>query len=252
MTEQWTYAGVNLETVGVSRVKLLSAVDGLPNRAGANVAIPGRQGRAERYQAADERVIGLGLTIEGATRAALDDNLDAILGALGTEGRQTLTRTLADGGTRTIQAEIVNALAVRYESDRLATAVVELLAEPWWTIGSLTQVVSAISSSLHVFEIDNPGTAEHTAATIYLNGNITNPKLTIGDVWLQYTGAVTGTLTWNCGTFTTDGGYGVGNVSHGGSPYWMVIPPGVSEATLTGSSISGSPSITMEFYGRMW
>ena len=252
MTEQWTFGGVGLESAGVSGVRLLSAADGAPGRRGENAILLGREGRVGRYGPVDQRVISLGLFVEGASRSGLQTNLDAVLKALGKDGQQTLTRTLAGGAQRSLLAEVIRATPVVYQSERLAAMVVDFTAEPWWQSASLTSTGSGtISSSPKTFSVVNAGSAEHMAPVITVAGNITNPKITIGDVWVQYTGAITSTLTITCGTWTVSGGsYSAKNISHGGAVAWMVVPPGTSSVTVTGSSISGSPSVTVAFYAR--
>ena len=252
MSEQWTFGGVNLETAGVSGVRLLSAADGAPGRRGENAILPGREGRTGRYAPIDQRVISLGLFVEGASRAGLQANVDAVLTALGKDGQQTLARTLAGGGQRSLLAEVSRAIPVVYRSERLAAMVVDFVAEPWWQSGSLTSTGSGtISSSPKTFSVVNAGSAEHMAPVITVAGNITNPKITVGDVWVQYTGAITSTLTLTCGTWTVSGGsYSAKNVTHGGAVAWLVVPPGTSTVTVTGSGISGSCSVTMAFYAR--
>lgn len=252
MAEQWTFAGVNLQTAGVSGVRLLSAADGAPGRRGDNAILPGREGRYPRYAPIDQRIISLGLFIQGSSRAALQTNIDAVLKALGKDGQQILARTLASGSQRTLLAEVTRAIPIVYQSDRLAALVVDFVAEPWWQSASLTTTSSgAISSSPKTFSIVNVGSAEHMAPVITVTGNITNPKIQIGDVWLQYTGAITTTLTLNCGACTVSGGsYSAKNVTHGGAVAWMIVPPGTSTVTVTGSAISSSPSVTIAFYPR--
>lgn len=252
MSEQWTFGSLDLQQAGAYGVRLLSAVDGAPGRRAGDVVVPGRRGRRVRYAPVDQRVISLALMVQGATRAALQSNVDALLAALGGEGRQTLTRTLADGSQRSLLAEVAAGAVVQVLSERVAAVAVDFLAEPWWQSGSLTSTGSGtISSSPKTFSLVNSGSAEHMAPVITVAGNITNPKIQIGDVWVQYTGAITSTLTITCGTCTVSGGsYSAKNISHGGAVAWLVVPPGTSTVTVTGSGISGSPSVTIGFYAR--
>lgn len=252
MAEQWTFGSINLQQAGVYGVRLLTAVDGAPARRAGDVILPGRRGRRPRYAPVDQRLISLAVMVQGATRSALQTNVDALLAALGRDGRQTLTRTLADGSQRSLLAEVAAAVTVQPQSDRFASLAIDFLAEPWWQSGSLTSTGSGtISSSPKTFTVVNAGSAEHMAPVITVAGNITNPKVQIGDVWVQYTGAITSTLTITCGTWTVSGGsYSAKNVTHGGAVAWMVVPPGTSTVTVTGSGISGSPSVTIAFYAR--
>ena len=252
MAEQWTFGSLNLQQAGVYGVRLLAAVDGAPARRVGDGILPGRRGRRPRYAPADQRVISLAIYVQGATRDVLQGNVDALLTVLGRDGRQTLTRTLADGSQRSLLAEVAATVAVQLQSDKFASLAIDFLTEPWWQSASLTTAASGtITSSPKTFDVTNAGSAEHMAPVITVAGNITNPKVQIGDVWVQYTGAITSALTITCGTCIVSGGsYSAKNISHGGAVPWMVIPPGTSTATVTGTSISGSPSVTIAFYPR--
>lgn len=249
----WSFDGVALNSSAAYNIRLLSPSEEVAPRRGDNLLIPARPGRLWRPKQYEQRTISIAMIIRGDDAAGLQTNLETIMALFGRTGVRTLSRTMPDATVRTIDAEAIQTI-FEPQSHLIYAAVIDLLAaEPWWQRTTAATVSSTgIGASPATINITNPGTAPHTAPTITIGGAITNPKLQIDDVWVQYTGTITGgnTLILQCGQFTATGG-SPANITHGGDTSWMVIPAGASTATLTGTGLS-SASIQLDYYPRYW
>ena len=247
----WTFDGVALNSAGAYALRLLSPDEEVPARRGDNLLIPQRHGRVYRAKTFEQRTISLAMWVTGSTPAALQTNLATLQELFGRLGARTLSRTMPDATVRTISAE-ASQMLLQPQSDKVYAAAVDLLcAAPWWqrtTVATTNQ--TGIGSSPTSVNLSNPGSAPHVGATITIGGAITNPKVQIGSIWVQYTGAIGGgsSLVLDCENFTTTGG-SVANITHSGSTAWMVIPAGASSATLTGTGLSAA-SLRFDFYPR--
>ena len=252
LTTSWSYAGTNLTSTGAYNIRLLGIPESVPGRRGSNLVIPGRPGRVYREKVHDERIISLAMWVKGASGTALQTNVEALSLLLGKNGQNTLSRTMADASVQNISAEVVNTIGFEPQSDKLYSLVAEfLVADPYWQANSATSVdEDDAASSPHNFACNNGGTVDNARATITIDGVITNPRITIDSVWVQYTGVVASgkTLVIDCENFTAtyDGGGVTGDITHSGSVHWLVIPAGNNTATLTGSSLT-TPDILVEF-----
>ena len=292
MSESFSLGGVDLSSTAYD-VRLLASVDGIPPRRGENVVVAGRVGRQARYMPVEQRVISLAMWVQGqatpagaptvasagqvmslllaltysggqvlqagtpaiSVREDLQAKQETLQQILAQDGQQTLRHTLADASVRSIAVETSKDFFFRPQSHALAMFVVDFVAaRPFWQAESLTTAtISSIGSSPANLALTNAGSAEHRGATISIGGQITNPCVTIGSSWVQYTGTVNAgqTLSIDCGAFNASkAGSNVANaISHGGDIDWLMIPPGDSTAVLTGSSLS-SASLTISFYPR--
>lgn len=253
LNSNWSFDSVALNSSGAYGIRLLSPSEEVPSRRGDNLLIPGRHGRTWRAKQWEQRTISLAMIVVGANASALQTNIETIMALFGRTGARALSRTMPDATVRTIDAEAVQTI-FEPQSDLVYAAVIDLLcSQPWWqrtTVATVSQ--TGIGASPATINITNPGTAPHTAPLITIGGAITNPKLQIGDVWVQYTGAISGgaSLILDCDQFTATGG-SAANITHGGDASWLIIPAGASTATLTGTGLS-SASVQIDYYPRFW
>lgn len=274
----WSYNGQDLNRL-VHNIRLLSPAEEVPARRGDNLIIPGRNGRTYVHKPHDQRIIALAMFVlansdayDSATGAgapydgyALSDvpdqvmvspdtnvsaqrlqtNLQRLMTLFGARGQHDLVRTLPDGTVLTISAEVRTTVQFQAASDRVYNFVVEFTcAYPYWSGPADASATGSISASPTNVAISNSGTAETDDPTITIVGAITNPRVTIGSVWVQYTGTVSAgaTLTINGDDYTADvdGVDVTSSITHSGDARWLVVPASASSAVVTGSSLSGA------------
>lgn len=254
INEGWSFDGVSLNTAAFN-IRMLSPSEQVPGRRGDNLVVPNRDGRVYRSKAMDQRVISLAMWLKGETAAAILTSLNTLKALLAKPGERTLSRTVPTATTLTIQAEVVNVIDFTATSHKSYAMVVEFLcADPFWQGAPASTTELNIASSPKTFTVTNAGTATNERATITVAGVITNPKIQVGDVWVQYTGTVASgkTLTINCETFTAtyDGADATGSITHGGAVAWLRLLPGANTVTVTGTGLT-LPDVTVAFT-EMW
>ena len=274
----WSYNGQDLNRL-VHNIRLLSPTEEVPARRGDNLVIPGRTGRTYVYKPHDQRIISLAMFVlansdayDSETGAGapydgyalsevpgqvmvstdtstsanyLQTNLNRLQKLFGVRGQHDLVRMLPDGTELTISAEVRNTVQFQAASDKFYDFIVEFTcAYPYWDGPADESATGSISSSPTNVAITHSGTAETDDPTITIVGAITNPRVTIGDVWVQYTGTVSAgaTLTINCDDYTADvdGSDVTSSITHSGDARWLVVPAGASTAVVTGTSLSGA------------
>ena len=240
------------------KIQLLGEYDGLPGRRGADLIVSGQESRVYQLKRHDQRTISLAMWVAGATRAAYQANLDALLAALARSSEQTLRRGMPDGTERQIEVQLHSALSVEPQSDKFGQMLVDLVAtSPTWRDADPTLAsASGVSSLPYNLAVTNPGSAADVQPVITITptgGTLTNPRLTVGSTWVQYTGSVTTgvTLTIDCSTWTaTKGASNVAaNISSAGVD-WLRLEAGANTAVLSGSLSAGTIAIGVSFYGR--
>jgi hypothetical protein len=222
--------------------------------------MPGRTGRRWIARPFDQRVIALIITIHAGADAGAQAAVDGIKAILGAGGLATLSRTLPDASTRTIEAEIANLLAFAPQSDHAWRIVAEFIApDPFWA-GAAVDIDAAPASLPYNFTAANDGNAPALGAVITLRpngGSLTDPKIAHAGGWVQYTGTVSAgqTLAIDCSAWTaTKAGTSVaGKITHDTSagPHWLPIPAGGASCTITGTETATTITFTMD-YSEAW
>lgn len=232
---------------------MLSPNEQVPGRRGENVVVPGLDGRVFRNKTLEQRTIDLLMFVHGSSGSALETDIETLKALFSLPGLGTLQRTVAgrSGTPWTIDAEVANVVEFKPISHLAYNLLVQFVCpNPHWEGASYSLIESGITSSPHNFTVVNNGSAINENVTLYIGGNITNPKWTIGDFWVQYTGAVTAgnTLEINCKDFVAY--YLTNNVTaaitHGGGVRWMRVMPGSNTMSLTGTGL-GTVSTTIGF-----
>ncbi len=274
ITQGFYYDGVNLMTYAYN-IRALGVPERVPARRGDNLIIPGKSGRLYVPKKLDQNSIQLAMFVkdtspDGTTRspAQLLANLDALKQLFAKPGQRILQYNNGVE-TRSALVEVVNTVEFQPIAPSTYALVVEfVMAEPYWfkqggaTLGAfqlgqaaigdlgVNHVETGINTSPYQFMLNNPGTATNEKALISIGGQITNPKVSLGDYWVQYNGTVASgsTLNLDCETWTAtlDGEDVTPDISHGGDVVWLPILPGDNAVALSGSAVNDA-SISISF-----
>lgn len=260
-TTAYALGGIALQNGRIWNLRLLNPNEGHERR-GDNVLLPGLPGMMHAAKVLDERRITLAGFVTGElpgkspSGEVLAANLDTLLKLFQTDGQQTLTRRR---GTRnetcTVECTSVNVVPRGpYHVDLVADL---LMADPLWYATSNTVATTPFSSVPTNLTVVNPGTypADRVTITLYCPSFpaalLTDPVVTIGSVWVKYTGVIGSgyTLTINTGTFAaTIGTSDVSSaITHSGAVRWLVVPVGSNVATVSAAGISNTPTLTITF-----
>lgn len=257
--------GVNLANYAYA-VRTLGAED-LPERRGDNALVPGVDGRVLLTKNYEQRVLPLALWVDsrgtagGArTAAQLAANLDLLKTLFGADGTHTLQRTF---GTATRQAAVeVRGLRITpggpYHYDMLAELV---MTDPMWYATAATSASSPFSSLPAAgLAVTNGGTYVARNMTVTLAcpaspaASLTNPKITIGSFWVEYTGVIAAgqslVIQPHLFAATVAGSSVVSQMSWNESngPVWLELARGANSVVVSGDGISNTPTLTVAFY----
>ena len=218
-----------------------------PPPRGDNTAVPGRHGaiRTPRKRR-DVSEIVLPLWVKGVNRssgdipprpaARLHENIDYLLRIFHQETVE-LEYVRDDATTRTVTAELAAepVVAVRERSypplARVSFALT--LFEPFWTeTQDVSTTITGVTGTTRTLMGFAGSTAPITDAVITFYGPVNNPKLTIGDRWVQYNGVIAAgrQLVLECEHWRASSGTGsswspdVRQVYREPGPCWLEIP----------------------------
>lgn len=243
-----------------------------PGPRGDNVTVPGRHGaiRTPRKRR-DVAEIVLPLWVKGVNRstgdipprpaARLHENIDHLLRIFHAETVELEYRR-DDATSRTVTAELAAdpAVAVRERSyPPLARVSIALtLFEPFWTeTADVSTTITGISGSTGVLSGFAGSTAPIADSVITFYGPVSNPKLAIGEAWVQYNGVIAAgrQLVLECEHWRPSSGSGatwspdVRQVYREPGPAWLEIPASRAGVTAVFSH-SGGGSASVEIAGR--
>lgn len=257
--QAWEYDGVDLTRAGYN-VALLGGPLSTPPRRGENLVIPHKDGRAYVAKALDERVQTLAMwainePAAGGTESEANmlANLDVLRGLFARKGQHTLKHQFGSV-TRLATVEVVS--PVEFEPKVFNAAYVFmvefLMADPLWYAESATTVgPTTITQNPQNITVTNPGSYESVKGVFTVRGPATNPKLTNGSYWVQYTGSVPSgqDLVIDCGAFTAllNGADVSGDISHEGGTVWLPVPSLASTLTATISGYGAGTAVTVVF-----
>lgn len=261
-TTAYALGGIALQNGKVWNLRLLSPNEGHERR-GDNVLLPGLPGMMHAAKVLDQRTLTLAGFVTGElpgkapSAEVLGANIDTLLKMLQTDGQQTLTRRRGvRNETCTVECTNINVVPRGpYHVDLIADL---LMADPLWYATALTTATTPFSSVPTSLAVTNPGTYTADRMTITLAcpsspaALLTDPVVTIGSVWVKYTGVVGSgsTLTINTETFAaTIGSTNVASaITHSGAVRWLTAPPGANTVTVSAAGISNTPTLTISFY----
>jgi hypothetical protein len=259
MGQTWEYDGVDLTTLAYN-VRLLGAPLDVPNRRGDNVIVGGRSGRLYVPKQFDQRKVTLAMFVRdthptsggSGSEAQLLANLDALRGLFARDGQHTLKHTMG-GVTRVAKAEVASAIEFQPRGPNLYAFVVEfVLADPLW-YGESSVIIGphGVSFTPYNIGVNNHGTYKAEKVVITVTGEMTNPRFTVGQIWVQYNGTVAGGETliidggdWKAEKNEVDA---TKDISHDGAIRWLELPVGISTLTVTGTVGSPTPTVKVEF-----
>ncbi len=258
----WAVDGVSLDTLAYN-VDIVPQGVGFPGRRGDNIKIPYAAGaRYVPKKPISERPITLSMWVRGTNAEGVpqaepevirQQHLDMLLQLFGQEREVTLTRTMPDGSTRTIQAEARSHFWLTPSGTQVVRFVVNLLAADPLFYGAGVNDEKVITLVEHAHVLVNPGTATTRGITITVAG-VTEALMvenTTTDVWVRYGGS-TGAgdsleIQSPRNNAELNGGNVVGLISHAGDPAFMVLAPGENELVIT-SAAAPTATVTFSFY----
>ena len=263
--EYWDVDGTSLHRLGWS-IGTLSGL-ALPPKRGDDTTFANRPGREYRNKPPDSQTIALPMWVTGSDpatgvqaadpRLAWNDNWRALQQLVNPPGggQVSLTRRkkLTVGGVPTVvsataQAEYTQMIPSMTGRTRADFSLEFLLAVPYFFGSQVTTSHIEVSTPA---TINNPGDdiAGWFEFEIDFVGTLVNPKLTNStpstDVWVKYGSSISAgdTVTLDVESFTatreSDSENVIGNITHGGKPYWLGLWPGDNTITLTADSGSG-------------
>lgn len=258
MAQAWEYDGIDLTQTGYN-VRLLGAPFVTPARRGDNVVVPGKPGRFYVPKQIDQRVQTLAMwaidePVGGGTESEANmlANLDVLRGLFARAGQHTLKQQFGSA-VRTATVEVVNQVTFEPKVGNLAYVFMVdfLMSDPLWYAETKTAFgPTTITMASQNITVTNAGTYQSEKAIFTLAGPLSNPKLTIGSVWVQYTGAIAGgqSLVIDCGAWTAllAGADVSGNITHDGDLCWLPIPVGANTLAVTTGTTGGT--VKVEFY----
>lgn len=252
MGDQWSFGGVEFSQTGAVLVVDLSSVHGMPAVRGDNPEIPLREGRLHAEKLFDQRVLTLGVYLEGRSIAEFEQRLTAFQTVCGRRNRQTLVRTLADRSQRSTLAEVIK-FDPKPDSPVTAKITIDfLMAEPFFrSVQQVNQLV-AVNANPTLFSLGNGGSVTDKTALITMTGPLSFPKLTnlTTGVWVGYNGnvAVGNVVTIDTAAMTCllDTGNRLDVLTHSGDAYFMTLAPGNNDMKLESPTTGGS--VRVQFY----
>lgn len=250
----WDLAGTPLETYAWNLKTRGGSLRGTPNPRGDNQPVPYRHGKRFLPKFRDSRILQFNMWILGSNddgsvpvgTTKLDTfnaNYEALADLFDFDGQRVLTKRWLEGITprsATALVEYAGGLEPSMRGQYLADFSPSLLlADPWFYEAPVT---IAIDGGAKIIRGDRPT----DFMTITFTGG-TNPRLTIGTRWIQYTGVVGGspvTIDVNERSAARAGLYVNGAISRDMfDPNWLELPVGSVTPVLTGG---GSCSVTYQ------
>ena len=257
----WTFDGTSLNNLAYYVKEFDESV---AERRGDDVILGGLSGRMYVAKPYDYRPIVLEMVVDsrasgGGSRTGnqLQSNVDVLKKLFGSDGQHTFGRTF---GALTLSATVdVRRMRWQPVGPYFYNLTVEMvMAHPFWYSTSLTSATTPFSSVPTNLTVTNGGTYAADKLTITLAcpaspaALLTNPKITIGSVWVKYTGVIGSgsTLTINTETFAaTIGATNVASaITHSGAVRWLTVPTGANTATVSADGISNTPTLAISFY----
>lgn len=261
--DRWAFDGTDLSSYAL----LLSApadTEDLPGLRGEDVAVPYLPGRRWAAKLPDSRrlslallvtdqAVGGGLTLPDG-RQQFQANLDGLRSVLAKPGRRSLVHYLADGTSRTAQAECLGLQVGETFGNREGVVAVAdfMLADPYFYGTAVVDSARSIAASPTDFTLTHPGSARTNRILLDFLGPIANPRVTQQTTGIYVECLVTVAsgkhLLIDCEKFTAtnDGAQAVGSIRHSGDFRWMILEPGANSISVTASSPGGSLTTTAQ------
>lgn len=252
MADLWRFGDTDFTLAGATNVVDLSGALAMPPVRGDNAEIPMREGRPHVEKMFDQRVITLGMALQGSSIPDFENKLEALKLLFGSRTRQYLQQTLAAGGVRRALAEVMK-FDPKLESPVSAKMTVDfLLAEPFFRSTLQVDDLQAVSASPTLYTLGNGGNVEDRSAIITLKGPLNYPKLTnlTNGVWVGYNDVIGAgnTVVIDSSAFTCLLGTTnmLNKLVHSGDSYFFKLAPGSNSLRLETLTTGGS--VRIQFY----
>lgn len=267
--ETLTVNGVGLDTYAY----LLTDISGImntPRRRGENSTVPGRHGVIQaprkRFEAAE---IVLPLWVNGALpdgsvpsgRPSIEffKRRDELLQLLHSDPL-VLEYTRPDGLQLRADCELVDTLSFGRAGigpEAQVSVALTVLDAFWRDSQDVSQTITGVTGTTASLTVFAGSTAPIADARITFYGPVSNPRLAIGDRWVQFNGLVAAgrELLLECGHWHPSSGAGadwepqVTQVYREPGPAWLEIPPSATPLTATFTHTGGG-SASVEIAAR--
>jgi Phage tail protein len=252
----WEFGGTNLDTAGDWQTTVIEGVGDLPDVRGDNIVIPFANGSTHVRKFFDERIVTIGIAVQGSSLSDTQSNLDTLLAKFANRTRQLLKHTMPDASIRQAYAEVRSRVNTAWKGPKLALMTVEFtLADPFMRSDTKSSTTKTINANPTAWTLNNPGTAEERLAIITLTGPLSHPAITnsTNGAVLQYDdvlAANTDIVTIDCGLFTAvdeTAAIVLDKIIHTNSPSFFVLDPGNNVLSIAdGTHTTGT--VKIEFY----
>lgn len=262
-----SFDGVNLMTLAY-KVRALGLDESLPARRGENVVVPGVAGQTYVAKEFEQRAIDMLMwvaavgTAGGSAWAAssMGDNINTLTALFGADGTHTIARTRGTTSlTGTVEVRDVRfSPGGAYHYD---VGVSLVMPDPLWYAASVTTASTGFSSlPTSGLAVTNGGTYVARNMTVTLAcpaspaASLTNPKITIGSFWVEYTGVIAAgqslVIQPHLFAATVAGSSVVSQMdwNESNGPVWLELARGANSAVASGDGISNTPTLTVSFY----
>lgn len=250
--DQWGFGSTWFTLAGATNVIDLSSALDLPPVKGSNADIPMREGKYALVKDFDQRVVTLGMNLQGVSILDFETKLDALKLLFGNRTRQYLQRVLQDSTVRRALAEVTK-FDIKLTSPISAKMTADfVLAEPFFRSTILSTDTQTISASPHSYSLANPGSAAERGAIITFTGPLDYPKLTnlTNNVYVGYNNAISAgvAVVINSALFSCAQGATnlLNKLVHSGDAYFFKLEPGVNSLKLE-SNVTGG-TVKVDFY----
>lgn len=178
----------------------------------------------------------------------LQDNIDTLLALFHSDSLLDLRRTMPDGTTRQLYAEVIDAFTIA--GGPLVRRFTAILRAPWpfWAELPAETDTEAVSAASHPYTIAVGGNVPVADPVIRFTATaaVTNPRLTVDDTgrYLEYTGvlAITDWVEFDLAARTVtmkNGNPGDAYLTRNDGP-WLELPADDATLALTASSTAGT------------
>lgn len=266
--ETVTANGVLLNTLAYN-IRTLSGRLTTPGKRGGNVAVPGRHGAirtpGKRF---DQGQVVLSMWVVGAdvdglvpvsgpARARLFEHVDMLTRLFGGDTVE-LVHTLPDGSQRRTVGEVTDTIdfTTTAAGSRAEFAVALTVPGAFWTDPADVTATYTGTGTWQPAEFGGATAPMDELAVTFTGG--TNPRITSGGVWVQYSAVLAAgqSITLDCATWQLTGGGGLvpdhSRVEHSGDARWFVLAPGLGASDVPEAVVSqtGVGAMSTQLVGR--
>jgi hypothetical protein len=271
MNEALTVNGVDIGSYAYMTTDV-SGLFTVPARRGEDDVVAGRHGVVTRpHRKFDAAEIVLPMWVVGALADGsipVDSNeqdefykrRDELLNLFYADNT-VLAFTRPDGTTRSTRVEVAEVLDFtrRYAEPLAQVSIALKLPDVFWRdTAEVSQTITGATGTVEALTVFAGSTAPIADTRITFFGPVSNPRISIGERWLQYNGIITAgrELILEAGSWSASSGAGelwapnVRQVYREPGPAWLELPPSQSPLQVTFTHTGGDVGASVEFAGR--